>query len=183
VKRVSSLDNNVDQTTILVVEDNPVERQLIGKILRNANFQVIAVDCGEVVLETLVNYQPDLILLDALLPDIDGFEVCEHLRSHPKGIYIPIIMLTGLDDVSSIDRAYEAGATDFFTKPINHSLLVHRIRYLLRMSLLLQELRLSKQSLAGAQQVAKLGHWELDIERQRFQAYYCSAVILMTAIM
>ena len=156
-------------TTILVVEDNPVERQLVGKILRNANFEVIAVDCGEVVLDTVINYQPDLILLDALLPDIDGFEVCQHLRAHPKGVYIPIIMLTGLDDVSSINRAYEVGATDFFTKPINHSLLVHRIKYLLRARLIMDQLRMSKQSLASAQQIAKLGHWELDVDKNRFQ--------------
>ncbi len=157
-----------ERPTVLVVEDNPVERQLIGKILRNFDFEVIAVDCGEVVLDTVVNYQPDLILLDALLPDIDGFEVCLHLRAHPKGVYIPIIMLTGLDDVSSINRAYEVGATDFFTKPINHSLLVHRIRYLLRARVIMDQLRLSKQSLASAQQAARLGHWELDVEKNRF---------------
>jgi PAS domain S-box-containing protein len=157
------------QPVILVVEDNPVERQLVGKILRNANFEVIAVDCGEVVLDTVINYQPDLILLDALLPDIDGFDVCRHLRAHPKGVYIPIIMLTGLDDVSSINDAYDAGATDFFTKPINHSLLVHRIKYLLRARLIMDQLRLSQKSLASAQQIAKLGHWELDVDKNRFQ--------------
>lgn len=157
-----------ERKTILVVEDNPVERQLVGKILRNADFEVIAVDCGEVVLDTVVNYQPDLILLDALLPDIDGFDVCGLLRAHPKGLYIPIIMLTGLDDVLSINKAYEVGATDFFTKPINHSLLVHRIRYLLRARLIMDELRVSRQSLSSAQQVAKLGHWEINLKRNRF---------------
>ena len=168
VENVDQTDMSPERVTVLIVEDNPVERQLVGKILRNANFEVIAVDCGEVVLDTVIDYQPDLILLDALLPDIDGFDVCQHLRAHPKGIYIPIIMLTGLDDVASIDRAYEAGATDFFTKPINHSLLVYRIRYLLRARLIMDELRVSKQSLASAQQVAKLGHWELDVEKNRF---------------
>lgn len=157
-----------DPVTILVVEDNPVERQLVSRILRNSNFEIIAVDCGEVVMDAVVNYQPDLILLDALLPDIDGFRVCELLRAHPKGLFIPVIMLTGLDDVESIDRAYQAGATDFFTKPINHSLLVHRIRYLLRGRLLMEQLRLSQQSLASAQSVAKLGHWEVDLESLRF---------------
>lgn len=162
-----SQTHSEDRITILVVEDNPVERQLVGKILRNADFEVIAVDCGEVVLDTVVNYQPDLILLDALLPDIDGFDVCVHLRAHPKGVYIPIIMLTGLDDVTSINRAYEVGATDFFTKPINHTLLVHRIRYLLRARQVMDQLRLSKQSLASAQQVARLGHWEYHVDKQK----------------
>ena len=157
-----------EPVTILVVEDNPVERQLIGKILRDANFDIVSVDCGEVVMDAVLNHQPDLILLDALMPDIDGFQVCELLRAHPKGLYIPIIMLTGLDDVDSIDRAYQVGATDFFTKPINHSLLVHRIRYLLRGRLLMDQLRLSQQSLATAQSVAKLGHWEVNLESLRF---------------
>ncbi len=168
-KNLDEFEPNQDQAIILVVEDNPVERQLVGKILRNANFEVIAVDCGEVVLETVISYQPDLILLDALLPDIDGFEVCQHLRAHPKGAYIPVIMLTGLDDVASINMAYEVGATDFFTKPINHSMLVHRIRYLLRARQIMDQLRMSKQSLASAQQVAKLGHWELDVDKRRIQ--------------
>ena len=156
--------------TILIVEDNPVERQLIGKILRNADFDTIAVGCGDVVLETVINCSPDLILLDALLPDIDGFEVCQRLRAHSKGLYIPLIMLTGLDDVESIDRAYEVGATDFFTKPINSSLLVHRIRNLLRARVIMDQLRVSKQSLASAQSVARLGHWEVDIEKGDFSA-------------
>lgn len=153
---------------ILVVEDNPVERQLVGKILRNADFDVITVDCGEVVVSTVVNYQPDLILLDALLPDIDGFDVCRELRSHPKGLYIPVLMLTGLDDVESINRAYEVGSTDFFTKPINHSMLIHRIRYHLRARETMEQLRVSSQSLINAQVIAKLGYWEYEFDRQRF---------------
>ena len=152
-------------STVLVVEDNPVERQLVSKILRNADFEVVAVDCGDVVLDAVISYQPDIILLDALLPDTDGFEVCEQLRAHPKGLHIPVIMLTGLDDVASINRAYEAGATDFFTKPINHSMLVYRIRYLLRARQIIEELRVSRHSLASAQSVAKLGHWEVDLEK------------------
>ena len=154
--------------TILVVEDNPVERQLLCKILRNSEFDVIAVDRGGIVLETFIEHQPDLILLDALLPDIDGFGVCESLRAHPRGMHTPVIMLTGLDDMNSINRSYEAGATDFFTKPINHTLLVYRIRYLLRARQIMDQLRVSQQSFANAQKVAKLGHWEFDSETKEF---------------
>jgi predicted signal transduction protein with EAL and GGDEF domain/DNA-binding response OmpR family regulator len=152
---------------VLVVEDNPVECALVSRILSNAGFQVVSVDCGEKVLDRAIEHSPDLILLDALLPDIDGFEVCQALRRHPSARFTPVVMLTGLDDVTSIDRAYEVGATDFITKPINHSLLVHRIRYLLRARGMMDELRRSRQSLASAQKVAKLGHWELHIEKQR----------------
>ncbi|WP_339672311.1 EAL domain-containing protein [Dasania marina] len=157
-----------DRAIILVVEDNPVERQLVSKILRNAGFEVVAVDCGGVVLETMEAYQPDLVLLDALLPDIDGFDVCRELRLHPKGYYLPILMLTGLDDVDSINRAYEVGSTDFFTKPINHNMLIHRIRYHLRSRAMMDKLRVSTQSLENAQLIAKLGYWEYDFGRERF---------------
>jgi PAS domain S-box-containing protein len=158
----------LEHATILVVEDNPVESQLASKILRNAGFTVFAVDCGDQVLDAVVDYQPDLILLDALLPDIDGFDVCEQLRAHPKGVFIPIVMLTGLDDMVSINRAYDAGASDFFTKPVNNSILVHRIRYLLRARQILDELRMSKHSLSSAQRAAKMGHWEYDLEKECF---------------
>lgn len=147
---------------ILVVEDNPVERKLVSTILDKAGFAVVAVDCGQAAFSVLDQQSPALVLLDAMLPDIDGFEVCRRLRDHRAGQHIPVVMLTGLDDVDSIDHAYEVGATDFITKPINHSLLVHRIRYLLRARRLLDALRYSRQSLANAQQVARLGHWEAD---------------------
>ncbi|MFT3930425.1 MAG: EAL domain-containing protein [Spongiibacteraceae bacterium] len=152
---------------ILVVEDNPVERALITRILKLAAFVVVDVDCGEAAIREAITATPDLILLDALLPDIDGFEVCAQLQTQARSRFIPVVMLTGLDDVASIDRAYEAGATDFITKPINHALLVHRIRYLLRARSLFEELRVSRKSLATAQRIAKLGHWELNIDRDR----------------
>ena len=157
-----------DSAKILVVEDNPVENLLVSKMLRNANFEVLSIDCGRDVLANVINYHPDLILLDALMPDIDGFEVCELIRQQPIGEFIPVIMLTGLDDMVSIDRAYDVGATDFFTKPINNSMLVHRIRYLLRARQIMEQLRMSEQSLASAQRAAKMGHWVYDLNKHSY---------------
>lgn len=158
---------NQSAPLILVVEDNPVERALLTRILSMAELRVISVDCGQAAIHEAITAEPDLMLLDALLPDIDGFDVCAQLQTHARARFIPIVMLTGLDDVGSIDRAYEVGATDFITKPINHALLVHRIRYLLRARSLLEELRLSRKSLATAQRIAKLGHWEFNIDKKR----------------
>lgn len=154
---------------ILVVEDNPVENMRLCKLLRNAGFAVMAVDGGATVLERTLRDKPALILLDALMPDLDGFAVCEQLRAAAPCAHIPIVMLTGLDDIASIERAYRVGATDFFTKPVNPLLLEHRIRYLLRATSTLEQLRVSQQSLASAQRVAGLGHWELDIRRQQLK--------------
>jgi PAS domain S-box-containing protein len=156
-----------ERSTILVVEDSPVERTLVSRILENAGFIVVAVEIGGVVVETAERERPDLILLDALLPDVDGFDVCEQLRNNSATHFIPVVMLTGLHDMASIDRAYNAGATDFLTKPINHALLLHRLRYLLRARDALEELRLSRESLATAQRVARMGHWELHVEKNR----------------
>jgi predicted signal transduction protein with EAL and GGDEF domain/DNA-binding response OmpR family regulator len=160
-------DGSEQAPLILVVEDNPVERALLLRILEVAHFSAVGVDCGNAALEQVRQLEPDLILLDALLPDIDGFDVCVELRKLTQTHFIPIVMLTGLDDVASINRAYEAGATDFFTKPINHALLIHRMRYLLRASVAFDELRLSRKSLASAQRIAKLGHWEYNLDKNR----------------
>ncbi len=152
---------------VLVVEDNPVERTLVERMLAQGGFAVESVDSGGAALAAAAELRPDLILLDALLPDIDGFEVCTTLRGDRRTRFTPVVMLTGLDDIASIERAYRVGATDFLSKPIKHTLLVQRLRYLLRASANADELRRSRESLAAAQQVARLGHWEYEIRQQR----------------
>lgn len=160
-------DGSEPAPLILVVEDNPVERALLLRLLGNAQFSVAGADCGKAALDQVRAAVPDLILLDAILPDLDGFDICVELRKLPQTHFVPIVMLTGLDDVTSINRAFEAGATDFFTKPINHTLLVHRLRYLLRADAAFDELRLSRKSLASAHRIAKLGHWEFNPDKNR----------------
>jgi predicted signal transduction protein with EAL and GGDEF domain/DNA-binding response OmpR family regulator len=155
------------RSIILYVEDNPVERTLVSRLLTNTGFEVETLERGDQVLAATLELRPDLILLDAVLHEMDGFEVCERLRAHPLTRYLPVVMLTGLHDMASIDRAYQAGATDFMTKPINHALLIHRIRYQLRARDALQRLRLSRESLAAAQRVARMGHWELQVDKDR----------------
>lgn len=176
-------DGSEPAPLILVVEDNPIERALLLRLLGGAHFAVVGADCGSAALAQARQTPPDLVLLDAMLPDLDGFAVCLELRKLPQAHFIPVVMLTGLDDVASINRAFEAGATDFFTKPINHALLVHRLRYLLRASAAFEELRLSRKSLASAHRIAKLGHWEFNLDKNRVtiseelqQLYHLDAV-------
>jgi CheY-like chemotaxis protein len=92
---------------------------------------------------------PDIALLDVEMADGDGYDACRNIRGLPGGADLPIVMVTGLDDTSSIDRAYEAGATDFVVKPINWPLLAHRIRYVLRGAGTLDALRFSEQKNAA----------------------------------
>lgn len=152
---------------VLVVEDSPVELTLISRILENAGFTVQSFALGATVVAAAARICPDIILLDALLPDSDGFTLCQQLRNQTSLQLTPVVMLTGLHDMVSIDRAYNAGATDFLTKPINHALLVHRIRYLLRARDALHALQLSRESLATAQRVARMGHWEYNVKQNK----------------
>ena len=103
------------------------------------------------------------------MPEMDGFAVCTEIRKLPGGKHTPVLMMTGLDDVDSIDRAYDAGATDFVTKPINYSLLAYRVRYMLRAKSTSDQLRESETRLATAQRIAKIGHWEYVFGEREIQ--------------
>src|SRR5690606_34692344 len=91
------------------------------------------------------------------------FEVCARARAMPSRARTPVLMMTGLDDSESVNRAYEAGATDFITKPITWPILAHRVRYMLRASQALGRLARSEARLAAAQRLAQLGHWDWDL--------------------
>ena len=147
--------------TVLLVDDDPVARLLTASILGQHGFCVIEAGSGQEALEKFAG-QPSCVLLDALMPGMDGFATCKALRDLPGGTQIPVLMLTGLDDDESIAHAYEAGATDFFVKSNHWTLLAQRTRYLLRASRTRQDLEHSRAKLARAQRIARLGTWEWD---------------------
>lgn len=117
-----------EQPLILVVDDDAGQRLLAGASLLQGGFSVVEAGDGEQALRVFQHEQPDAVLLDVVMPGLDGFAVCEALRRLPGGRYLPIVMVTGLDDVKSIERAYQVGATDFITKPIQWLVLHHRVR-------------------------------------------------------
>ena len=123
--------------TLLAVDDDPGLRLLAEAAFRAEGLQVALAATGEEALEVLSGpgAQPSVILLDILMPGIDGFETCRRIRDLPGHGNTPIVMLTGIDDVSAVERAYEAGAWDFTSKPINWPILKYRVRYALRASL------------------------------------------------
>ena len=150
-----------DKTRLLVVDDDDVNRMLACAALEEAGFAVDEAADGEAGLATYAQRKPDLILLDVMMPGLDGFETCRRLRA--DGVRVPIIMLTGLEDTRSIETAYDSGATDFISKPINWTLLRHRVRYALRASDALDELVRSERNLSAAQQIARIGSWEWEV--------------------
>ncbi|NOT22105.1 MAG: response regulator [Nitrospiraceae bacterium] len=141
----------------LIVDDDAVMRLLARAALEGAGWEVEEAENGREALEAFQRLQPDVVLLDVMMPEMDGFTACAALRKLPEGAHTPVLMITGLDDYSSITQAYDAGATDFLTKPLNGLLLTHRVRYMVRSSRVLQELRASQASLAQARDAALEG--------------------------
>jgi diguanylate cyclase (GGDEF)-like protein len=117
---------------ILVVDDDPGTRMLARASLKKAGYATVeAADGGDGV-AAWERFRPDLILMDATMPGMDGFAAIREVRKCPGGDRVPVLMMTGLDDLASIHRAYEAGATDFISKPVNWVVLGNRVGYLLR---------------------------------------------------
>jgi len=133
------------RSLILVVDDDPVQRFLASNTLDQGEFTILEAEDGEQALCLFQREKPDLVLLDVVMPGLDGFAVCAALRQQPEGRDVPILMFTSLDDLESTERAYEAGATDFITKPIQWLVLYQRVRYILRASQTLLELRDSEE--------------------------------------
>lgn len=150
---------------ILVVDDEPVMRTITESVLAQQEFEVSTASSAEqAILMISEGFVPDLLLLDVLMPGMNGFEACRILRRKHRLEHLPIIMLTALDDQMSIDEAYRCGATDFITKPLNIPLLPHRIRYLLRSAMAIRELFDSQITLINTQQIARLGNWTMDAD-------------------
>lgn len=127
---------------ILVVDDIPANVKLLEARLSAEYFDVITASNGTQALEICARSECDLILLDVMMPDMDGFEVCRRLKANPKTHFIPVVMVTALDSPSDRVRGLEAGADDFLTKPVADAVLVARVRSLTRLKMMTDELRM-----------------------------------------
>ncbi len=159
----------------LVVDDDLSLRLSMCAALTKAGFTTIEAENGRQAIDSFQSNRPDLILLDVIMPDMDGFETCKAIRKLQEGRYSQILMVTGLDDTESIERAFEAGANDFVSKPLNWTMLGHRGKYMLRAGRAFQELNRNKHRLSRTQELAKLGNWDLDLINNTF---HCSAQAL-----
>jgi diguanylate cyclase (GGDEF)-like protein len=153
---------------ILLIDDEPDYRLITRSALESVGFIVDEAASGSEGLNKVKQQLPDLILVDANMPVLDGFETCRLLKQDPALTDIPIIMATGLDDVGSINKAFAAGASDFIAKPINYAILIQRINFGLRTGQVTAELRNSKLQLSAAQRIARLGYWTWDSQRDQF---------------
>jgi diguanylate cyclase (GGDEF)-like protein len=156
---------------ILIVDDEGVTRMMIRRVLEDYGYRVLEAQDGQTATRLCDAESPDLVLMDVRMPVMNGFDACRSIRRSLRSGHTPVLMLTALDDVMAVTLAFEAGATDFVTKPINWALLAQRVRYALRTSLTERELRESQLALARAQKIARLGQWRLDFDTGRI---HCS---------
>ncbi|MCM2567824.1 MULTISPECIES: bifunctional diguanylate cyclase/phosphodiesterase [Janthinobacterium] len=128
---------------VLVADDDPVMRLLMRQMLTQVGLDVIEAEDGVQALASYKHSGPDLVMLDVDMPAMDGFAVCREIRHQEVGGTVPIIMVTGGDELEAVTRAYEVGATDFISKPINWPILGHRVLYVLRASDAIARLRIA----------------------------------------
>jgi len=157
-------ENEKNSYLVQVVDDDKVLREVLCLGMSKAGFFVAEASNGHDALNDFFKLQPDVVLLDVIMPEISGFEVCRRIREKPGGERVPIIMITGQDDYQSINNAFDSGATDFVVKPINPLLLSHRIRYILRANQAFNDLTVNKVKLASAREIARLNNWEWHLE-------------------
>ena len=155
---------------LLVVDDDMMMRLLMRETLEAGGFEVVEAVNGTEALAVFDEVRPAAVLMDVEMPVMDGFTACTALRKRSDAQHTPVMMVTGLDDLDSINYAYEVGATDFIAKPINWPVLSHRVRYMLRSSRTVVELahtvrklHQSQASLTKAQRIARLGNWDFDV--------------------
>jgi adenylate cyclase len=148
-----------EEPTVLVVDDVPQNTRLLDAVLTPRGYHVLTAGSGEDALGMLAEHQPDLVLLDILMPGLDGYQVCRRIREDPATAFLPVVMITASGNQEKV-RAIEAGADDFVTKPFDHAELLARVRSLVRVKRYHDTIE---------RQAAELTAWNHELE-QRVQA-------------
>jgi len=147
---------------VLVADDDAVALLVAQAALESAGFEVLGAENGNAAVTLFGQQNPECVILDVMMPEMDGFEACRAIRATPAGRDTPILIMTSRDDVDAVAHAYDSGATDFTSKGISSRLLIERVRFLLRESQSRRALVVSRGRLQMVQQMALVGHWEVD---------------------
>jgi two-component system alkaline phosphatase synthesis response regulator PhoP len=127
----ASAESFLPQSTVLIVDDNPQNVELLQAFLESLPVKVVTACDGVDALEKVAQHNPDLILLDIMMPRMSGFQVCKRIKSDPKTKDIQVLMVTALNELGDIEQATECGTDDFVSKPVNKFELVTRVKSLL----------------------------------------------------
>ncbi len=137
------------KSRILIADDNPPNVELLEAFLGELDCEIgIAVD-GRDTLEKVASFQPDLILLDVMMPKLSGFEVCKQLKGNPATSGIMILMVTALNELGDIERAVDSGTDDFLSKPVNKVELLKRVENMLKLRHVTDELERLRRYIQG----------------------------------
>jgi diguanylate cyclase (GGDEF)-like protein len=167
-----------NEAHILIIDDDSLIRLVVAEALQSAGMRTSEAASGEEGLKICAEQPIDAVLLDVMMPGgMDGFAVCAALRNLPEGRLIPVLMMTGLDDLESVNRAFEAGATDFITKPINIPLLGYRVRYMLRAA------QTTKNLLESEQRLHRMAYFDplTELPNRQFFREHLQHVIALAA--
>jgi diguanylate cyclase (GGDEF)-like protein len=164
------MNQTATETTILIADDDPSHLLLAEAALAGAGFLVHTASDGEEAVRRFGEVGPDCVILDVMMPKLTGIEACRQVRLQAGNRLVPVLMLTGRNDLPAISDAFAAGATDFAQKGMNPRLLVERVRFLLRDRVLQEELRSSRSKLLLAQRIARVGHWEMGVDGRTVHA-------------
>ncbi len=126
----------VKKSLVLAVDDKPTNLQFLGKLLSDNGYEVAMAQSGQQALNFVKKDEPDLILLDIMMPEMDGYEVCERLKNEFNSRHIPVIFLTAKTDAEDVVKGFDVGGVDYVTKPFNSAELLARIRTHIEVKLL-----------------------------------------------
>jgi signal transduction histidine kinase len=141
----------MERATVLVVDDNPQNVELVMAYLQADGHNAVAAMSGKEALERVEDHPPDLVLLDVMMPGMNGYEVCTRLKGEERTRFIPVVMITALKDLEDKIKGIEVGADDFLTKPFNKQELLTRVRSLLKLKRLHDQLESSYRNLQELQ--------------------------------